>query len=148
MRSLDSLRSLEMTEGGFPIWPDSPLQNNRMKSTTSSVKKRCKNGREIRHPAPGPDPDRPKHPRMRRRRRTSRPELPPRRPRLPRPRGKSRRHLILIYPLSSDPRSNRGSFYIERNLNISFNLNIFVVKSESRGSERSRVPQRDIGIVV
>ena len=24
MRSLDSLRSLEMTEGGFPIWPGSP----------------------------------------------------------------------------------------------------------------------------
>ena len=24
MRFLDSLRSLEMTEGGFPIWPGSP----------------------------------------------------------------------------------------------------------------------------
>ena len=132
MRSLDSLRALEMTEGGFPIWPGSPLQNTLTKSTTSSVKKRCKNGRVIRHPAPGSDPDRPKHPRMRRRRRTSRPELPPGRPRLPCPRRKTRRHLILTHthsnqipgptaiPAEPSSPARPGIFYIDENLKSQF----------------------------
>ena len=91
-------------------------------------------------------PDRPKHPRMRRRRRTRRPQLPPLRPRLPRPRRKSSRNPILTQHLII-PGIGRG-FYVEENLNITFNSNIFVVKYERRGSERNRVPQRDMGIVV